>query len=101
MLAYLEERKNQLTQALAQAWVDYGQAAKQAEDQQAQIKRIEHRLDEITRMEQAEKARLEEEKKKQAGKQPSPDKDKSEIVEPCAPGEVAGGKQRDNEPEER
>jgi ATPase subunit of ABC transporter with duplicated ATPase domains len=98
MLAYYEEREQQLTQALAQEWIDRGQKAKQVEDHDAQIKRIEHRLDEITRMKQAEKSRIEEEQKRQAEKPASPDKDKSEIVEPCAPGEAAGGIQGDNAP---
>jgi len=54
MLKYYEKRKQELTQALAQEWITRGQAAKKVEEADSQIKRIEHRLDEIERAIQTE-----------------------------------------------
>lgn len=54
MLEYYEKRKAELAQALAQEWITRGQAAKKVEEADSQIKRIEHRLDEIERAIQAE-----------------------------------------------
>lgn len=64
MLEYYEKRKAELAQALAQEWITRGQAAKKLEEADSQIKRIEHRLDEIERAIQAEKAAQAEAKKK-------------------------------------
>jgi len=54
MIEYREKRKQELAQALAQEWITRGQAAKKVEEADSQIKRIEHRLDEIERAIQAE-----------------------------------------------
>ena len=68
MIEYYEKRKQELTQALIQQWAVRGQASMKIEEADKQIKLIEHRLDEIERSIQAEKAAQVEAKKK--AKQP-------------------------------
>lgn len=100
MLAYYEKRKQELIQALAQEWIDRGQAAKQVEDHDAQIQRIQHRMDEVSRAITAQKAAIEEDKKRGAEKQATTDKAGPEIVQPCASGEATGALESDSAPKE-
>ena len=98
MSDYYENRKSELTNALAQEWIKRGQAAHHVELADEQIKRIEHRMDEIDRAIQAEKQAAEEVKGKSVEKPTAPDKGKPEIVQPDAPGEAAGTLQGDDTP---
>lgn len=50
-----ESRKQELVSELIRVWAHRGQAARDVEEDDKKITRLEHRLDELARLEQAEK----------------------------------------------